>query len=198
MDKDGKFLGAARSTPSPTWAPTSRPSRPACRPISTRRCWRASIRRRRSTPRCKAVFTNTVAGRRLSRRRTAGGDLPARAHGRQGGPRDEDGPGRDPPEELHPDAMPSRTRRRSRCSTTAATTRRRSTIAAEDRRLRRLRRRAAPRPSSAASCAASASRPTSRPAASRPRRWSARSARGAGLYESRTASASTPPAPSRS
>ena len=52
---------ACASAPSPTWAPISRPSRPACRPISTARCSRASTRPRRSMPRCKAVFTNTVA-----------------------------------------------------------------------------------------------------------------------------------------
>ena len=41
-------------------------------------------------------------GRRLSRRRPAGGDLSARASRRQGGARDEDGPARDPPQEYDP------------------------------------------------------------------------------------------------
>ena len=36
----------SRSTPSPTWARISRPSRRRCRPISTPRCWPASTRRR--------------------------------------------------------------------------------------------------------------------------------------------------------
>ncbi len=109
------------SAPSPIWAPISRPSRPACRPISTARCWPASMRRPAIYVEVKAVFTNTVAGRCLSRRRAAGSHLPAGAAGRQGGPRDEDGPARHPPEELHPAPMPSPIRRRSLCSTTAAT-----------------------------------------------------------------------------
>ena len=37
---------ASRSTRSPTWARTSRPSRRRCRPISTPPCWPASTRRR--------------------------------------------------------------------------------------------------------------------------------------------------------
>ena len=45
----------------------------------------------------KGVFTNTDSGRRLSRRRAAGGDLPARAAGRCRGQRDGHRPGRDPP-----------------------------------------------------------------------------------------------------
>ena len=58
MDKDGKFLRCA-CTPTPTWAPTCRPSRPRCRPSSTLRCWRAS------TPpqiyvEVDAWFTNTA------------------------------------------------------------------------------------------------------------------------------------------
>ena len=115
------------------------------------------------------------AGRRLSRRRPAGGDLPARAAGRQGGARDWDRPGRDPPEELHPDRrlpLPDAGR--------AAVRQRRlprdAGRGAEGGRLRRLRGAPGARPRRGASCAASASPPTSRPAASRPRRWSARSA----------------------
>ena len=43
------------------------------------------------------------AGRRLSRRRPAGGDLRGRAPGRGGGARARPGPGRVPPQELHQD-----------------------------------------------------------------------------------------------
>ena len=46
LDADGNFLGAAGLTRWRTWAPTSPPSRRACRPICTRRCWPACTRRR--------------------------------------------------------------------------------------------------------------------------------------------------------
>ena len=72
---------------------------------------------------------------------------------------------------------PSRTRRRSRCSTTAATTRRRSTWRSKAADYAGFEAAQGRQPRSAASCAASASRPTSRRAASRRRPWSARSAR---------------------
>ena len=62
------------------------------------------------------------AGRRLSRRRPAGGDLPARAHRRPRGRRARDRPGRIAPPQFHPEGRLSRTRRRSRCNTTAAIT----------------------------------------------------------------------------
>ncbi len=69
----------------------------------------------------------------------------------------------------------SRTRRRSSWPMTSATTRPRSTRRWRSPTTRGLGRARPPRPPKA-SCAASASRPTSRPAASRPRRRSARSA----------------------
>ena len=56
------------------------------------------------------------AGRRLSRRRAAGGLLPARAHGRRRRGRAQDGSGRAPAEELHPEVRQRRTRPRSRVS----------------------------------------------------------------------------------
>ena len=46
LDADGQFPGAARVTRWPTWAPICPPSRRACRPICTPRCWPASTRRR--------------------------------------------------------------------------------------------------------------------------------------------------------
>ena len=51
LDADGNFLGQGQHRP--TSAPISRPSPPACRPISTRPCWPASTRRRRSTARSR-------------------------------------------------------------------------------------------------------------------------------------------------
>ena len=50
----------------------------------------------------KAVFTNTVPGGCLSRRRPAGSDLPGGAPGRCRGAGDWDRQGRDPPPQLHP------------------------------------------------------------------------------------------------
>ena len=61
-------------------------------------------------------------GRRLSRRRPAGGDVSARTHRRPRRRRDRHGPGRIAPPQLHPGRRLSRIRRRSRCNTTAATT----------------------------------------------------------------------------
>ena len=55
------------------------------------------------------------AGRRLPRRRAAGGDLPARAGDRQGGARDGHRPGRDAAARTSSSRTSSRTRRRSRC-----------------------------------------------------------------------------------
>ena len=177
--------GAARPTRSPTWAPTSRPSRPASRPTSTARCWPGTTRRRRSTWRCKAVFTNTVP---VDAYRGAGRpeatyllerlvDKAAREIGHR--------PGGDPAAELHqarpvplPDAGRAALRHR-RLPRDAGQARWRSSDCAgfEARRAEsegarqaaRLRHR----------------RPTSRPAASRRRASSARSARAPGSTRAR-------------
>ncbi len=69
------------SRPWPIWAPISRPSPRRCRPISTRRCCRASTTSRRST-RGGGGLHQHRAGRRLSRRRPPRGDLRGRAPGR--------------------------------------------------------------------------------------------------------------------
>ena len=98
-DKDGKFL-ALGPTPSPTWGPISRPSRPA-RPTYLHGTLMAG---NYTTP---LIYVNVQgglhqhrAGRRLPRRRAAGGDLLDRAGHRQGGARARDRPGGDPAEEL--------------------------------------------------------------------------------------------------
>ncbi len=159
----------------PPWAPICPPSRRAFRPTSTPRCWPGVY----ATPAIYAEVQGGVhqhrAGRRLSRRRAAGGDLSARAPRRQGGARAEDGSRRDPPQELHPaDAFPYQTPVALQYDSGDY----QSTLddGAEGLRLCRLREAADRRQGDAASCAASASRPISRPAASRRRRWPARSA----------------------
>ena len=65
------------------------------------------------------------AGGRLSRRRPAGGDVPAGTAGRCLRARHRHGSRRDPAARISSRPTRSRTRRRSRCNTTAATTRRR-------------------------------------------------------------------------
>ena len=65
----------------PTWAPIFRPSRPAFRPICTPRCWPACTRRPRDLLRGEGGVHQHRAGGRLSRRRPAGGDVPARTAG---------------------------------------------------------------------------------------------------------------------
>ena len=139
------------------------------------------------------VYTNTAPGRCLSRRRPAGGDLRGRAAGGGGGAPDGQGPGRVPPPELHHE-LPARNarhhdlrRRRLRGLPRQG---------AGDGRLQGLRRAQGGRAPRTASCAASASRPTSRPAASRRARPSARSAP-ASACGSRPRCASTRPARSR-
>ena len=122
MDKDGKFLALRVSTIAnmgaylSTFAP--------CVPTYLYGTLLAGVY---ATPaiyvEVKAVFTNTVAGRCLSRRRAAGGDLPAGAAGRQGGARDEDGPARASAGRTSSRPTPSPIRRRSLCNTTAATIR---------------------------------------------------------------------------
>ena len=51
FDADGKIIGLQVQDRSPISAPTCRPSRRRCRPISTRRCCRASTRSRKSIAR---------------------------------------------------------------------------------------------------------------------------------------------------
>ena len=58
--RGGQLPGAARRTPSPTWAPTCRPSRPACRPSCTPRCWPGQYKTPAIYAEVKAVFTNTA------------------------------------------------------------------------------------------------------------------------------------------
>ena len=96
-----------------------------CRPISTRRCCRASTTSRRSTPMCSAVYTNTApvdayrgAGRPEATYRDG-------AHDGDGGARARRLAGRTAAQELH--HARSRTRRRSSCATTPATMPPRST-----------------------------------------------------------------------
>ena len=110
-------------------------------------------------------------GRRLSRRRPPGGHLCGRAHRGNRGARTEDGSGGIPPEELRhllpaPDAGDHVLRRGRLC--------RGARQGAGDRRLQELRRAARRLRPRRASCAASASRPISRPAASPRRRRSVR------------------------
>ena len=110
--------------------------------------------------------------------------LPARDAGRDQAAR-EIGlrPGRDPAPELHPQGrlpLPDAGRAAVRHRRLRGDARR----GAEARRLCQASRRARRTPRPRASCAASASPATSRPAASRPRPWSARSAPASGLWES--------------
>ena len=177
LDEDGKFLGAARQHARPTWAPTCRPSRRRSRPTSTRRCSPAPYKTPAIYAEVKAVFTNTVP---VDAYRGAGrpeATLPARAAGRQGRARDRASTGSRsggsnfiPTDAVPvPDAGGAAVRQRRLPDDARHGAARRPTTPAS-RRARRSR-------DSAASCAASASRPTSRPAASRRRPWSARSAR---------------------
>ena len=179
--------------PRPTSAPICRPSPRRCRPISTRRCCRASTTSRRSTARSTASTPtprrSTPIAAPAGRRRpswSSGWSRWRRAQTRHR-------PGRVPPPELHhdvpaPDAGHHDLRRRR--LRRLHSTRRWSwpTTRASPRARRKAPRRA--------SCAASASRPTSRPAASRRARRSARSAP-ASACGSRRRCASTRPAPSR-
>ena len=103
---------------------------------------------------CEGDLHQHRAGRRLSRRRAAGGDLRHGAHDGDGGARARRLAGGTAAQELR--HRPSRTRRRSSCATTPATTRPRST-----RRCRRPTMPASPQrkaaaAKAAASCAASA------------------------------------------
>ena len=114
------------------------------------------------------------AGRRLPRRGPPRGDLCGRAHRRAGGARHEDGPGRDPAPELHHrvpvrDAgRPDLRHRQLRCAPRQGD---------GDGRRGRLRGAQGRRRRRRASCAASATPATSRPAASRRATSPARSAR---------------------
>ena len=123
------------------------------------------------------------AGRCLSRRRPAGGDVPAGAHRRCRRRRIGDRPGRVAPAQLHPGRRlpvpdPGRAAiRQRRLPDDVARWRWRRPITPASRR-------GARKPPTAASIAASASPPISRPAASRRRRWSARWARAPGCSKS--------------
>ena len=134
-------------TPTPTWAPTCRPSRRrADHPL--RDAARRPVHHAADLRRGECRVHQHRAGRRLPRRRPARGHLPARAPGRRRCAREL---GIDPAEirraQLH--HAPSRTRRRWRCSTTPATTTatlRQGHRAGRRRRAsRRARRRARPR-----------------------------------------------------
>ena len=132
------------------------------------------------------------AGRRLSRRRPAGSDLPAGAAGRRHLPRHRGRPGGDPAARISsrrrvpvPDAGRAAVRQRQLL--------RHARRGVEGGRLRRLRRRARRRRRRRENCAASAFPPTSKPAASRRRRWWVRSAPAPGSTRSPT-SACIPPA----
>ena len=120
MDKDGKFLALRVSTIAnmgaylSTFAP--------CVPTYLYGTLLAGVY---ATP---AIYVEVQGGlhqhgrrRCLSRRRPAGSHLPARAAGRQGGPRDEDGSRRASAVRTSSRATPSPIRRRSLCNTTAAT-----------------------------------------------------------------------------
>ena len=71
----------------------------------------------------KGVFTNTVAGASLSRRRAAGGDLFDRAAARSRRARDRHRSGRDPAAQFHPAGADAAHRRRPTRPTTAANSR---------------------------------------------------------------------------
>ncbi len=161
------------SRPSPISAPISRPSPPRCRPISTRRCCPASTTSRRSIARSTA---STPTRRRSTpiaapdgRRRPSWSSAWSRSRRARLGM----DPAKFRRKQLHqevpaPDAGDHDLRRR-RLSGLARK-------GAGACRLQRLRARASARAPATASCAASASPPISRPAASPPRRRSARSA----------------------
>ena len=183
LDADGKFLAPARQHARQYGRLPVAPSRPASRPISTRRCSPACYKTPAIYCEVKAVFTNTVPVDAYRGAGRPGGDLPAGAPGRRHRRTTPASTGSRSAGATSSRPTPSPTRRRSPCNTTAATTQTTLEGRAEDRRLGRLRgapRRGARR---AASCAASASRPTSRPAASRPRRVVGSLGARAGLYE---------------
>ena len=124
----------------------------------------------------KAVFTNTVPVDAYRGAGRPGGDIPAGAHRRSRGRRTGDRPGRTAPPQLHPgrrlpvpDAGRAAIRQRRLSDDPARWRCEAADYAGFE---------AAPPGSGerAASCAASASPPISRPAASRRRPWSARSA----------------------
>ena len=117
LDKRRQVPRAAHRRPSPTWAPilsTFAPSIPTY-------LHGTLMAGNYTTPliyvNVKAVFTNTVPGRRLPRRRPPRGDLPDRARHRQGGARARHRPDRDPPPELRqarPVPLPDAGRRQLR------------------------------------------------------------------------------------
>ena len=172
FDENGKISRAARQARSPISAPTCRRSRRRCRPISTRRCCRASTTSRtsiarsmRSTPtRCRSTpIAAPAARRRPSWWSGWWRSAPARWASTR------------PTCASATSSRASRTRRRSSWPTTPATirprwTRRWSSSTTRGSASASAKRRAT------ASCAASASPTISRRAASRRRRRSARSA----------------------
>ena len=104
LDKDGKFLGLQGRRPSPTWAPTSRPSRPAV-PTYLYATLLAGQYTTPADPRQRAggVFTNTAP---VDAYRGAGRPEATYVLERmvsKAAARAEDGSGRAAPEELHPD-----------------------------------------------------------------------------------------------
>ena len=160
---------ACASTPSPISAPISRRS-PRCADLSVRACCC-----RASTPSPPIYVEVDVglhqhrAGRRLSRRRARRKrPLCSSASSNARRVRPGDRSGRVPPAELHHQCLPAPDARH-RWSTTSAITSRRSTRRWAGR-LQGLPARARRRRQPRASCAASAFRPISKPAASRPRR----------------------------
>ena len=171
LDANGKILGLRVHTianlgayPSTFWS--------SCRPISMRRCCRVSTTSRRSTARStRSTPTprrSTPFAARAGRRRPSWSSASSRRR-------------RARPDAIRPSSgartssRRSRIRRRSSWPTTSATMRRRSTRRSSSPTTRASARARRPRPPRA-SCAASASPPISRPAASRPRRRRARSA----------------------
>ncbi len=132
----------SRCRRSPIWAPISRPSRPASRPISTGRCSPAPTRRRRSMSRprrssptpCRSTPIAAPGGRRRRSCWSASSTSPPTSWGSTR-------PNCAAATSSRPTPIP--TRRRWRCNTTAATTSRRLDMALQGGRLRRLRGAAA-------------------------------------------------------
>ena len=141
LDKDGKFLALQVATLANMGAYLS--TFATCDPdLSLRHPARRHLHDAGDLRRGAGGVHQHRAGRRLSRRRPPGGDVPARAPRRHRGARDEHRSASSCAGATSSRTTPSPTRRRSRCNTTAATTRRRST--------RRSRRRTGPASRSAA------------------------------------------------
>ena len=89
LDKDGKVTGAAGQDHRQSRRLHVDRSRRRCRPISTRRCCRASTTSRRSIAEVDAVYTNTAPVDAYRGAGRPGGDLRGRAAGGDGGARAE-------------------------------------------------------------------------------------------------------------